>query len=62
MDVMAGVSWEGSMAVNLGRSELSRRGLDVVVGSATVDMVRAVVVVVEQEEDVEEEVMVVRAR
>ena len=29
MDVMAGVSWEGLMTVNLGRLVVSRRGLDV---------------------------------
>lgn len=55
MAVMAGVSWEGSMAENLGRSELSRRGFDAaVVGSATVDMVRAVLVVGQEEEEEED--------
>mmetsp|Transcript_10304 Transcript_10304/g.22369 ORF Transcript_10304/g.22369 Transcript_10304/m.22369 type:complete len:111 (+) Transcript_10304:2354-2686(+) len=49
MDVMAGVSWDGSILVNLGKSLLSRRGLDVAVESATVDM--AQVVVLDEDED-----------
>jgi len=54
---MAGVNCEGSILVNLGRSELSRRGLaaDDAVSASTVDMVRAVV-------EEQEEVMVLALR
>ncbi len=58
--VMAGVSWEDSILVNLGKASLSRRGFDVAGASAVEDMARAVLVLDGQ--DADEEVTVVRAR
>ena len=43
MDVMAGVNCDGSIWVNLGRSEDSKSGLSVEAEASIVDMVRAVV-------------------
>ena len=72
MDVMAGVSWEGSITENLGRSERSRKGLLVAVAESAVrvsaDILRAVVLddddddeQVEDDDD-DEAVLVLRAR
>jgi len=54
MDVMAGVNCDGSILVNLGRSEDSKSGL--AVEASTVDMVRAVV---EEEEEGQEMLLAV---
>ena len=71
MDVIAGVSWEGSITENLGRSERSRKGLLVAVAESAVrvsaDMLRAVVLDDDDDEQVEDDdddeaVLVLRAR
>jgi len=73
MDVIAGVSWEGSITENLGRSERSRKGLLVAVAESaavrvSADILRAVVLddddddeQVEDDDD-DEAVLVLRAR
>ena len=73
MDVMAGVSWEGSITENLGRSERSRKGLLVAVAESaavrvSADILRAVLLDDDDdddeqvEDDDDEAVLVLRAR
>ena len=72
MDVIAGVSWEGSITENLGRSERSRKGLLVAVAESaavrvSADILRAVVLDDDDDEQVEDDdddeaVLVLRAR
>lgn len=73
MDVMAGVSWEGSITENLGRSERSRKGLLVAVADSaavrvSADILRAVLLDDDDdddeqvEDDDDEAVLVLRAR
>jgi hypothetical protein len=76
MDVMAGVSWEGSITENLGRSERSRKGLLVAVADSaavrvSADILRAVLLDDDDDDDDDDEqveddddeaVLVLRAR
>ena len=76
MDVIAGVSWEGSITENLGRSERSRKGLLVAVADSaavrvSADILRAVLLDDDDDDDDDDEqveddddeaVLVLRAR